>query len=90
MAVLLPAIGDIRCVPAALNLAYLATGRFDAGLLLHTKLWSMAAGLLVAAEAGVLLSGTDGAPAPEFTLAAGPAIWREFSAVVASAVPHPI
>ena len=30
MAVLLPAIGDIRRVPAALNLAYIATGRFDA------------------------------------------------------------
>ncbi len=88
MPVLLPAIGDIRRVPAALNLAYLATGRFDAGLLLHTKLWDIAAGLLVAAEAGVVLSGKDGAPAPEFTLAAGPALWREFSAMAAAAVPH--
>ena len=44
---LLPVLGDIRRVPAALNLAYLAAGRFDAGLLLHTKLWDIAAGLLV-------------------------------------------
>ena len=87
---LLPAVGDIRRVPAALNLAYLADGRFDAGLLVHTKLWDIAAGLLVAAEAGVVLSGPHGAPSPELTLAAGPALWGEFSAVAAAAVAHPI
>jgi myo-inositol-1(or 4)-monophosphatase len=87
---LLPAIGDIRRVPAALNLAYLAAGRFDAGLLVHTKLWDIAAGLLIAAEAGVVLYGADGAPAPELTLAAAPAVWGEFSAVAEVAVPHPI
>ena len=70
-------------------LAYLAGGRFDAGLLWHTKLWDIAAGLLVAAEAGVVLSGPGGAPAPELTLVAAPALWREFSAVAAVAVPHP-
>ena len=59
---LLPVVGDIRRVPAAMNLVYLAAGRFDAGLLVHTKLWDIAAGLLVAAEAGVILSGPDGAP----------------------------
>ena len=47
-----------------MNLVYLAAGRFDAGLLVHTKLWDIAAGLLVAAEAGVILSGPDGAPTP--------------------------
>jgi myo-inositol-1(or 4)-monophosphatase len=83
---LLPVVGDIRRVPAAMNLVYLAAGRFDAGLLVHTKLWDIAAGLLVAAEAGVILSGPDGAPTPELTLAASPALWREFSEAAAVSV----
>jgi myo-inositol-1(or 4)-monophosphatase len=87
---LLPVVGDIRRVPAAMNLVYLAAGRFDAGVLVHTKLWDIAAGLLVAAEAGVVLSGPDGAPTPELTLAAAPALWDEFSAAAAGAVPHPV
>jgi myo-inositol-1(or 4)-monophosphatase len=87
---LLPSVGDIRRVPAALHLAYLAAGRFDAGLLRHTKLWDIAAGLLIAAEAGVVLSGPDGAPTPELTLAAAPALWREFSDLAAAAIPHPL
>jgi myo-inositol-1(or 4)-monophosphatase len=87
---LLPVLGDIRRVPAALNLVYLAAGRFDAGLLLHTKLWDIAAGLLVAAEAGVILSGPDGTPSPELTLAAAPALWREFSEAAATAIPRPV
>jgi myo-inositol-1(or 4)-monophosphatase len=65
-------------------------GRFDAGLLWHTKLWDIAAGLLVAAEAGVVLSGPGGTPAPELTLAAAPALWREFCEAAEAAVPHPI
>jgi myo-inositol-1(or 4)-monophosphatase len=84
---LLPVVGDIRRVPAALHLAYLAAGRFDAGLLLHTKLWDIAAGLLVAAEAGVVLSGPGGLPGPELTLASGPALWSEFLPNATAAVP---
>jgi myo-inositol-1(or 4)-monophosphatase len=80
---LLPAVGDIRRIPAALHLAYLAAGRFDAGLLVHTKLWDIAAGLLVAAEAGVVLSGPDGVPTPELTLAAAPALWSQFATAAA-------
>jgi len=87
---LLPVVGDIRRVPAALSLVYLAAGRFDAGLLLHTKLWDIAAGLLVAAEAGVVLSGPDGTPTPELTLAAAPGLWHEFSEAAALAVPRPV
>jgi myo-inositol-1(or 4)-monophosphatase len=89
MSTLLPAVGDTRRILAALHLAYLAGGRFDAGLLWHTKLWDVAAELLVAAEAGVVLSGPGGAPASELSLAAAPALWREFSAVAAVAVPDP-
>jgi myo-inositol-1(or 4)-monophosphatase len=86
---LLPVVGDIRRIPAGLHLAYLAAGRFDAGLLIHTKLWDVAAGLLVAAEAGVVLSGPGGTPTPELILAAAPAVWPEFSAAAAAALPRP-
>ena len=82
----LPVVGDIRRIPAALHLCYLAAGRFDAGVLLDTRLWDIAAGLLVAAEAGVILGGGSGAgPTPDFTVAAAPGLWTEFSALVASA-----
>jgi myo-inositol-1(or 4)-monophosphatase len=86
---MLPVVGDIRRVPAAMTLVNLAAGRLDAALLLHTKLWDIAAGLLVAAEAGVVLSGPDGTPTPELTLAAAPGLWSEFSEAAAVAVPRP-
>ncbi len=35
----LPAIGDLRRLPAALDLTYLATGRTDAAVLVDTKPW---------------------------------------------------
>ena len=82
----LPAVGDIRRIPAALHLCYLAAGRFDAGVLLDTRRWDIAAGLLVAVEAGVRLGGGSGAgPTPDFTVAVAPALWDEFSALVGSA-----
>jgi len=48
----LPAIGDLRRLPAALDLTYLAAGRLDAAVLVDTKPWDVAAGLLIAVEAG--------------------------------------
>jgi myo-inositol-1(or 4)-monophosphatase len=48
----LPAIGDLRRLPAALNLTYLAVGRTDAAVLVDAKVWDVAAGLLIAQEAG--------------------------------------
>jgi myo-inositol-1(or 4)-monophosphatase len=91
--VLLPAVGDIRRIPAALCLCYLAAGRLDAGLLVDTKLWDVAAGLVVAAEAGVVLGGVDGVPAPDFILAAAPAVAAEYATLLAgfsgTAAPHP-
>jgi myo-inositol-1(or 4)-monophosphatase len=91
--VLLPAVGDIRRIPAALCLCYLAAGRLDAGLLVDTKLWDVAAGLVVAAEAGVVLGGVDGVPAPDFILAAAPAVAAEYAALLSpfsgTAAAHP-
>jgi myo-inositol-1(or 4)-monophosphatase len=80
VATLLPVVGDIRRIPAALHLAYLASGRFDCGVLTGTKLWDVAAGLLLAREAGVVLGGVDGRPSPALILAAAPGLWAEFSA----------
>ena len=66
---MLPAIGDLRRLPAALDLAYLAAGRLDAAVLVDTKPWDVAAGLLIAAEAGA----HHGSRAPErLVLAATP------------------
>jgi myo-inositol-1(or 4)-monophosphatase len=66
---MLPAIGDLRRLPAALDLAYLAAGRLDAAVLVDTKPWDVAAGLLIAAEAGAQY----GSRAPErLVLAATP------------------
>ena len=76
---LLPEIGDIRRIPAALDLAYLACGRFDCAVLAGTKIWDVAAGLLLAREAGVVLGGIDGRPSPALILAAAPGLWSAFS-----------
>ena len=71
VAALLPGIGDLRRVPAALDLAYVAAGRFDAALMVDTQLWDVAAGLLLATEAGAVL---DDVPAagPGVVLATTP------------------
>ncbi|GAA2437238.1 inositol monophosphatase family protein [Actinomadura vinacea] len=75
---LLRAVGDLRRYPAALHLAYLASGRVDVGLLLDTKPWDVMAGHLIAAEAGVVLTGPGGTPTPELTLSSAPALWPQF------------
>jgi myo-inositol-1(or 4)-monophosphatase len=80
IAALLPVVGDIRRIPAALHLAYLASGRLDCGLLIGAKLWDVAAGLVLAREAGVVLGGAGGTPAPELVVAAAPGVWREYTA----------
>jgi myo-inositol-1(or 4)-monophosphatase len=79
IAALLPAVGDIRRIPAALHLSYLACGRLDCGILSGAKLWDVAAGLLLAREAGVVLGGVDGKPAPGLILAGAPGVWEAFS-----------
>lgn len=73
LAALLPAIGDVRRLPAALDLAYVAAGRLEAGLMVDTQLWDVAAGLLIAAEAGAVVGEVPGAGA-EIILAATPAV----------------
>ncbi|WP_433796961.1 inositol monophosphatase family protein [Actinoplanes sp. CA-252034] len=76
---LLPVSGDIRRIPAALNLVYQAAGRLDGGLALDTKLWDIAAGALIAREAGVTLGGRGPDYSTELTIGAAPTLWAELS-----------
>ena len=49
---------------AALDLAYVACGRFDGFWEMHLSPWDVAAGLLLVSEAGGAISGFAGEPAP--------------------------
>jgi myo-inositol-1(or 4)-monophosphatase len=70
---LLPGIGDMRRVPAAIDLVYVAAGRFDAALMVDTQLWDIAAGLLIATEAGAVVEELSGI-GPACVLATTPAL----------------
>jgi myo-inositol-1(or 4)-monophosphatase len=76
VAQLLPEVRDIRrfgC--ASLDLCAAAAGRVDAYYELDLKPWDHAAGALVAAEAGLVVTGTRGRPFAEpMAVAAAPAV----------------
>ena len=56
-------VGAIRISgSAALDLAYMAAGRTDAGWISNIKLWDVAAGMLLIQEAGGLISDSMGNP----------------------------
>ena len=59
-------LGTARAVrrlgSAALDLCYVAAGRFDAFWEQHLKPWDVAAGALIVEEAGGLVTGMDGSP----------------------------
>lgn len=90
---LLPRIRDIRRFGvASIDLCLAAEGALDAVYEKGLNPWDYAAGGLVAAEAGMLVTGLDGAPAgPGFLMAAPPAIHRvlhdELAALDASGGP---
>jgi myo-inositol-1(or 4)-monophosphatase len=62
----LKAVGRCQAVrrtgSAALNLCYLAAGRFDASWSFSTNLWDVAAGVLLIREAGGMVTDPDGGP----------------------------
>lgn len=58
--VLKAAQGMRRCGAAALDLAFMAAGRFDAFYENGLKLWDVAAGMLIISEAGGIVSRYDG------------------------------
>jgi len=73
----IPLVRDIRRAGAcALDLCSVASGRVDAYFERGPMAWDLAAGGLVATEAGALLGGLHGAPAGEaLILAAGPSLF---------------
>ena len=73
---LLPAVRDIRRNGvASLDLCWVACGRLDAYFEAGGQPWDVAAGLLIASEAGALSSGLDGGPvAPESLMIATPGV----------------
>jgi myo-inositol-1(or 4)-monophosphatase len=62
---------------AAIDLTWLASGRLDATVALSNRTWDMAAGVIIAREAGALVVDKDGSPhttASTATITAGPAL----------------
>jgi myo-inositol-1(or 4)-monophosphatase len=73
---LLPAVRDIRRNGvASLDLCWVACGRLDGYFEAGGQPWDVAAGLLIASEAGAAASGLDGGPvAPESVMVAAPGV----------------
>jgi myo-inositol-1(or 4)-monophosphatase len=80
VAALLPRVRDIRRYgSSALDLCSVAAGRIDAYYELDLKPWDHAAGALIAAEAGVVVTGLAGRPFAEpMAVAAAPSIAAPF------------
>jgi myo-inositol-1(or 4)-monophosphatase len=80
VAELLPQVRDIRRFgSAALDLCAVGAGRVDAYYELNLNPWDHAAGALVAAEAGVVVTGLDGRPfADPMAVAVAPSVSAAF------------
>ena len=83
---LVPLVERIRMVGAAtLDLAFVAEGALDACVMMSNKPWDTAAGVLMAREAGALVTDADGGPhthRSDSTVAATPAIANQLAAVI--------
>lgn len=76
-------VRDVRRIgAAALDLCFLADGRLDAYVEQGLKPWDMAAGSLVAREAGMRIEGLDGPADSRLVMAAHPGLAGEFFALV--------
>jgi myo-inositol-1(or 4)-monophosphatase len=86
VAELLTRVRDIRRAgSAALDLCSAAAGRVDAYYELHLNPWDYAAGALIAAEAGLVVTGLPGRPFAEpMAIVAAPSIAEEFVGLVAA------
>lgn len=82
---LLPAVRDLRRLgSAAIDLCLVADGRLDAYYEACLNPWDLAAGWLIATEAGALVTGADGgAPDVRLTVAANPPLHPQLLSVVA-------
>lgn len=76
LTILVPEVRDLRRFgSAALDLCMVATARLDAYYEEYLNSWDVAAGSLIAAEAGAVVTGFDGGPAgPEGIVAAAPGV----------------
>ena len=83
----LPAVRDIRRHgSAALDLCWAACGRVDAYYEVGLQPWDIAAGVLVASEAGAVVCGVDGGPASaESVMAAAPGMAQALLRLLAEA-----
>lgn len=80
---LLPQVRDVRRIgAAALDLCALAEGTVDAYVEQGLHPWDLAAGGLVATEAGAVLSGLDGPPDRRLVMGAHPDVAPEYFALV--------
>jgi myo-inositol-1(or 4)-monophosphatase len=86
VAPMLPWIGDLRRLGASsLDLCFVAAGRLDAYFEAGLSAWDHAAGGLIAAEAGCVLSGLRGRPpSRQLYAASGAALAPEFFALLES------
>ena len=80
-----------RLGSAALNLCYLAAGRLDAYWATSPKAWDIAAGVLIAQEAGAVVTNLAGLPLhwgqPELAGAATPLLHEQLVTVLANSGP---
>jgi myo-inositol-1(or 4)-monophosphatase len=83
---LIPAVRDIRRLGAAsADLCYVAAGRVDAYYEEHLGPWDLAAGELIAREAGCRSGGLDGGPVrPSSVLVACPALFEPLRTLIAA------
>ena len=87
---MLRARGVRRFGSAALDMAYVACGRFDAFWEQHLHPWDVAAGLLICDEAGAVTSDFKGGPPPSSgrdTVACAPALHAQMLEVLATGRP---
>lgn len=83
VAQLVPQVRDIRRIgSAALDLCGLAEGRYDAYVEEGLHPWDLAAGGLIASEAGIVLEGLDGPPDLRLVMATHPSIAEEYFTLV--------
>ncbi|TDU86599.1 myo-inositol-1(or 4)-monophosphatase [Kribbella voronezhensis] len=86
---LITKVRDIRRIGVgAIDLCYVACGRLDAVFERGLNPWDYGAGALIAAEAGAMVGGMDGAPvSPEMSIAATPAVFKPLHDALAATNP---
>ena len=90
VAAMLPRIRDIRRAgSAAVDLCHVAAGRVDGYYERGLNPWDFSAGALIAAEAGAVVGGLDGAgPGTSMTIAAGPRLYPLLATALAGLAPE--